>query len=465
MKRIYRFLFILVLSILFLSPIYSFAATNDGEPQEGPIYAVIHYLRVDDDYGDHSTGDYNDFWGLHLWGDIEESIEWTAPKPFLGEDEYGRFSWVKLSSGASNVGFIVHQGDTRDGTNEDRFFDPSGNPEIWLRNNDETTYASQAEAQGFVTIHYRRDDGDYGDPTSNDYNDFWGLHLWGDAIDPSEETEWAMPKKPTGLDDYGAFWDIPINDATQEVNFIVHRGEEGDPGVDRGFVPVEDATVWLKSGDEKIYPQRGAAENFAVLHYHRQDGDYGDFTSPDFNDFWGLHIWTGALNQNTAWEDPLRPYAIDNFGPVFKIDLLDGAKELAYIIHRGDEKDPGADQFLDFGIYGYEVWQLQGADIERPYVLPIPDALNPQDAIDEIANEIENLVADGDLNPGQGNALLSILYNAAKKLGQGNTTAVINMLEAFIHKVNAFIRGEILTSEEGQSLIDGIVEIIDVINT
>ena len=58
-------------------------------------YAIIHYLRTDGDYGDHSTGDYNDFWGLHLWGDAidpGEVTEWTSPKPFLGEDEYGRFA-------------------------------------------------------------------------------------------------------------------------------------------------------------------------------------------------------------------------------------------------------------------------------------------------------------------------------------------------------------------------------------
>ena len=32
-------------------------------------YAIVHYYRADGDYGDHTTGDYNDFWGLHLWGD------------------------------------------------------------------------------------------------------------------------------------------------------------------------------------------------------------------------------------------------------------------------------------------------------------------------------------------------------------------------------------------------------------
>ena len=66
-------------------------------------YAVIHYFREDGDYGDHTTGNYWDYWGLHLWGDIDEIIEWTAPKPFLGEDEYGRFAWVKLAPNASDV--------------------------------------------------------------------------------------------------------------------------------------------------------------------------------------------------------------------------------------------------------------------------------------------------------------------------------------------------------------------------
>jgi hypothetical protein len=67
----------------------------------------------------------------------------------------------------------------------------------------------------------------------------------------------------------------------------------------------------------------------------------------------------------------VKPARFDLFGPVFEIPLVDGAPRLAYIIHRGDEKDPGPDQFLAVGTYGYEVWQLQGADPASPYVLPI----------------------------------------------------------------------------------------------
>ena len=47
-------------------------------------------------------------------------------------------------------------------------------------------------------------------------------------------------------------------------------------------------------------------------------------------------------------------------------------QQLNYILHRGDEKDPGPDQILVFADNGYEVWQLQGADPENPYIRPVP---------------------------------------------------------------------------------------------
>ncbi len=341
-------------------------------PSSTPKYAIIHYFRADGDYGDHTTGNYNDYWGLHLWGDIEETIEWTNPEPFLGETEYGRFAWVRLKPNAQNVGFIVHRGDVKDGTDADRFFNPSQGAEIWLVGGDATTYSSQAAAQGFVTIHYQRPDGDYGDYTSDDYNDFWGLHLWGDAIDPSEGTGWTTPRKPDGQDDYGVYFNILVQDVNQPVNFIVHRGDVKDPpdSPDRAFTPAEMASIWLMQDDLKIYNQRGAAENFATLHYHRPDGDYGDYTSEDYNDFWGLHTWQGA--EDPGWTTPRKPARQDMFGQVFKVPLFEGATQMGYIFHRGDQKDPGPDQFLVFADKGYEVWQLQGADPEDPYILPVP---------------------------------------------------------------------------------------------
>jgi hypothetical protein len=61
--------------------------------------------------------------------------------------------------------------------------------------------------------------------------------------------------------------------------------------------------------------QRGAAEKFVTLHYHRPAGDYGDYTSTNYNDFWGLHAWGDA--DDPGWTTPHKPAYMDTFGPVF----------------------------------------------------------------------------------------------------------------------------------------------------
>ena len=285
-------------------------------------YAVIHYQRSDGDYGDESSGDFNDFWGLHLWGDgidPAEVTEWTQPKPFLGEDAYGRFAWIKLQDASQDVNFIVHRGETKDGTVADRAFNPtSDSPEIWIKQDDPNFYTSQAAAQGFVTIHYQRPDGLY---------DGWGLHLWGDGLGDGVGTTWESPRPFDGIDDYGAFWNVPLSDVTQPVNFIIHKGDEKDPGPDQSMNPTEGSDVWIISGDETIYQQRGAAENFVLLHYRRPAGDYGDYSSNNFLDFWGLHTWQAA--EDPGWTTPRKPEGQDKFGVVFKVPLFEDATELA----------------------------------------------------------------------------------------------------------------------------------------
>jgi hypothetical protein len=198
-----------------------------GEPPPPPpgagTYAVIHYLRDDGDYGDHTTGDFNDFWGLHLWDDVQDETDWPAPLPFLGEDEYGRFAWVRLAPNATNVGFIIHRGDTKDGTEADRFFNPAATPQIWLRQDDPNTYFNQASAQGFVTIHYQRAD-DNIQPI--------GACICGATPSmTSELTSGTPPNGPlTALMISAPTGTYPIVDANQPLNFIIHKGDDRDPG-------------------------------------------------------------------------------------------------------------------------------------------------------------------------------------------------------------------------------------------
>jgi hypothetical protein len=311
---------------------------------------VIHYNRPGDDYGDHTSGDFNTFWGLHLWGNgIEpgEITDWPNPKPFLGEDEYGRFAWVNLTDETEALNFIVHKGDTKDPDGSpDRSFVPGDTPEIWLAQGDVNVYTSQAEAQGYVTVHYECSV--CGGVT---------LDVTGGSVSQS------------GTDDYGAFFQVAPDDFSAPLSVTISDGGTADI-TDQSFTPTENASAWFQQGDQTVYPSRGAAEGFAIIHYHRDDGDYGDpsIVPFDYNNFWGLHTFLGA--PDPGWLTPREPDGQDLFGVFFRVDYDPGAESFGYILHRGDTKDPGPDQFLIFDKYGHEVWQLEGADPNLPYVVP-----------------------------------------------------------------------------------------------
>jgi alpha-amylase len=105
-------------------------------------------------------------------------------------------------------------------------------------------------------VHYNRPAGDYGTK-----EDGWGLHMWGDAVDPAvlSAIKWEDPFGWTGMDTFGAVYAIPLNDDTKPVNFIMHL-PSGDsvpttrePGGDRSFVPLDNPEIWLRQGDPAIY--------------------------------------------------------------------------------------------------------------------------------------------------------------------------------------------------------------------
>ncbi len=145
---------------------------------------------------------------------------------------------------------------------------------------------------------------------------------------------------------------MPLSDTTKPVNYIVRKGDSKDPDADLGHTPAQHYAVWVKAGDTTVYTQKGAAQDKATLHYRRSKGDY---------EGWGLHVWTGSAETGVEWTTPLQPAGSDDFGVYWEIDLVADAPLLNYIIHKGDEKDPGPDQALVFADKGYEIWQLQGS--------------------------------------------------------------------------------------------------------
>jgi pullulanase-type alpha-1,6-glucosidase len=215
-----------------------------GTPEETSStagYAVVHYQRP--------AGGYDDQ-GLYVWGDVDPSMAttWPAGQPFVGEDAYGRFAYVKLKPGAKSVGFIVVGKDGVKDTDADRTIDITKNPEIWIKQGDASVYPSRQEAtgqpdpaqdQGKAIIHWRKADGNY---------DGWGLHLWDGAATP---TDWASPLLPARFDAYGAVFEVPTAEGATGLSYIIHSGDAKDLPTDQRLdFAKASREVWLLGGQE-----------------------------------------------------------------------------------------------------------------------------------------------------------------------------------------------------------------------
>ena len=105
-------------------------------------------------------------------------------------------------------------------------------------------------------------------------------------------------------------------------------------------------------------------EGVARIHYSRPDAATG----------WVLHVWEDTT-ASVTWETGLRPSGEDDFGVYWDVGLQDGAERLGFLIHQGDEKDPGPDMFLELG-ETREAWIISGdttmyTSLPDPSVAPI----------------------------------------------------------------------------------------------
>ena len=92
------------------------------------------------------------------------------------------------------------------------------------------------------------------------------------------------------------------------------------------------------------------------------------------------------------------------------------------------------------------------------------NVLTPEEALENLGDDIDDLETMAILTTGQANALTQKTAGATNKLDMGNKVAALNQLMAFINQVNALVTGGVLTPSEGQTLIDQVNLIIDSIN-
>ncbi len=210
-----------------------------------------------------------------------------------------------------------------------------------------------------AVIHYHRRSADY---------ENWGLHVWG-ATPLEGQVTWQEPLRPAGQDEFGIYWVIPLNAGAADVNYIVHKGDTKDPGPDQTLTFAEaGCEIYLIQGRGDQYPSAEEAlaaaavalrpapppdATHVVIHYRRTAEDYDGF---------GLHVWGPTpLEGQVTWGSPLLPAGQDEYGLYWVVEVNPDADHLNYIVHRGDEKDPGPDQSMKFAETGREIYLIQGS--------------------------------------------------------------------------------------------------------
>ena len=170
-----------------------------------------------------------------------------------------------------------------------------------------------------VTIHYRRRNTDY---------DGWGLHVWGSI---EEDVTWEDPMDPVAEDDYGIYWEVNMAPDSKSLNYIIHKGDEKDPGPDQVLVFSETGcSIWLVQGKEdqftnpedgldalevKIVQVSEIGDDQVLIHYRRLNEDY---------DGWGLHIWGPTAVEGVTWGSPHQPAGQDEYGIYWVVEMEDG---------------------------------------------------------------------------------------------------------------------------------------------
>ncbi|MCC7381469.1 MAG: pullulanase-type alpha-1,6-glucosidase [Deltaproteobacteria bacterium] len=205
---------------------------------------VIHYHRPDRAYAG---------WILSVNGDTgASSLE------AVRIDGFGAVYEVPLTPGAARVTYAFTRAGTSDpATPWEIDLDQASARAVWhFSGYSRPLYRAPPAIPGGdqVAIHYKRADDAY---------QGWGLHLWGDVV---EETLWAFPKMPDGVDpDFGAYWLVDVEPNAARVNVIVHLGDTKDPGPDMGWDVAElGDIVFLRTRSTEISPFPVEIPAFAI---------------------------------------------------------------------------------------------------------------------------------------------------------------------------------------------------------
>jgi len=316
----------------------------------------IHYFRPDGNY----LG-----WTVYAFGDTTEDTSNFngGPVKVAGQDSFGAFFDVGVTSTAQNVGIIIHNGNVKDpGPNE--FIDPAtqGN-EYWQLSGSNVLHTTQPPTiqqsdppipAGKARIHYHRPDNNYAN---------WNLFPFFATTDPNSDF-CNTNDFVTAYDTYGAYFDVGV-DPTKfngQLGFIIHNCNIKDPGPDMHLQLTQNIEAWVLSGSATVYLTQPTTEftteppipaNKARIHYFRPDSNYASWTVYAFGD-----TTEDTSNFNGG---PVFVTGYDTYGAFYDVGLTVNPHDLGFIVHNISTgiKDPGPDMHLNVAQFN-EAWVISG---------------------------------------------------------------------------------------------------------
>ncbi len=285
-------MWVLIISQLMLlagmMPACSAVAQADSPIPSGDIR--VHYYRPDGVY----TG-----WTIYAFFDTSEPNDFAdGPVPISGKDSWGVYFDVGVSAGATNVGLILHNGNTKDpGPNQ--YVDPAtqGN-EFWEVSGSDNflTYQPVLGTNGqdppippnHARIHYYRPDGNY---------DNWLLYVYGATTDATGNF-CVTNDSYTGYDSYGPYFDVGV--VPGYLGFIIHNCITGtkDPGPDQSLQIPSQLEGWVVSGNDTVFLQPPTAAQLLSGPFGQLQAYWIDATTIAIQPQYFQNNYTYALNDS-----------------------------------------------------------------------------------------------------------------------------------------------------------------------
>ncbi|MFY9855727.1 MAG: pullulanase-associated domain-containing protein, partial [Terracidiphilus sp.] len=104
------------------------------------------------------------------------------------------------------------------------------------------------------------------------------------------------------------------------------------------------------------------------IHYFRPDGNYLG---------WTIYAFGDTTEPNNYGTGPVAVTGTDSFGAYFDVGVISGAANVGIIIHNGNTKDPGPNEYVDPTTQGNEYWQLSGSNVLQTTQPPTIQATGP----------------------------------------------------------------------------------------